>query len=192
MISESYLRQQQLLHDSPAYGVASLHFAPLVAAVVRAAKPTSLCDYGAGKMRLLTALQAEGVSVPEYLPYDPAFPEYGEAVPADLVCCIDVLEHVEPEYLGALLKHLASLTKRLAFITVHTAPAVKHLPDGRNAHLIIEPIEWWKTVLSQYFEIAVCERDENPSAYYLITKVSSVCWPTLTSGAPISDDNDSA
>jgi hypothetical protein len=54
---------------------------------------------------------------------------------------------------------------------VHTAPAVKHLPDGRNAHLIIEPIEWWKRVLSQYFEIAVCERDENPSAYYLITTI---------------------
>jgi len=192
MISESYLQQQQMLHDNPAYGIASLHFAPLVAAVVRAAKPTSLCDYGAGKMLLLPALQAEGVSVPEYLPYDPAFPQYGEAVPADLVCCIDVLEHIEPEYLDAVLKHLVSLTKKLAFITVHTAPAVKHLPDGRNAHLIIEPIEWWKTVLSQYFEIAVCERDENPSAYYLIAKVSSVFLPTPISGAPINDDKDLA
>ena len=56
MISESYLQQQQMLHDNPAYGVASLHFAPLVAAVVRAAKPTSLCDYGAVKLLLLPAL----------------------------------------------------------------------------------------------------------------------------------------
>ena len=48
MISQSYLHQQQMLHDNPAYGVASLHFAPLVAAVVRSALaqiPRWLEDY---------------------------------------------------------------------------------------------------------------------------------------------------
>ena len=168
MISESYLQQQQMLHDNPAYGVASLHFAPLVAAVVRAAKPTSLCDYGAGKMLLLPALQAEGVSVPEYLPYDPAFPQYGEAVPADLVCCIDVLEHIEPEYLDAVLKHLVSLTKKWAFLTVHTGPAKKILSDGRNAHLIVEPMTWWTSTLARYFEIVSCEQDEQPEEFWVL------------------------
>jgi hypothetical protein len=168
MISESYLQQQQLLHHNPVYGIASLHFAPLVAAVVRAAKPTSLCDYGAGKMLLLPALQAEGVSVPEYLPYDPAFPQYGEAVPADLVCCIDVLEHIEPEYLDAVLRHLASLTKKCAFLTVHTGPAKKTLSDGRNAHLIVEPISWWTSSLARYFEIVTWEQGEQPEAYWIL------------------------
>ena len=172
MISESYLHQQQMLHDNPAYGVASLHFAPLVAAVVRSAKPQSLCDYGAGKMLLLPALQAEGVSVPEYLPYDPAFPQYGDAVPADLVCCIDVLEHIEPEYLDAVLKHLASLTKKFAFLTVHTAPAKKVLSDGRNAHLIIEPMSWWTSVLGRYLEIVTYEQDEHPNAFWVLATPS--------------------
>ena len=170
MISESYLRQQQTLHENPAYGVASLHFAPLVAAVVRSAKPTSLCDYGAGKMRLLPALRAEGVSIPEYHPYDPAFPQYGEALPADLVCCIDVLEHIEPEYLGAVLSHLASLTKNLAFLTLHTAPAIKTLSDGRNAHLIIKPMSWWMPTLGTYFDVVMSEQDDQQDEFWVLVK----------------------
>jgi hypothetical protein len=168
MISQSYLRQQQALHENPAYGIASLHFAPLVAAVVRSSKPMSLCDYGAGKMLLLPALRAEGVSIPEYHPYDPAFPQYGEALPADLVCCIDVLEHIEPEYLGAVLSHLASLTKKLAFLTIHTAPAIKTLSDGRNAHLIIEPKSWWVPILGAYFNVITSEPGEQSDGFWVL------------------------
>ena len=108
VISEDYRRQQQALHRNPNYGVASLGFAPIIQQLIAQFDAKSLSDYGAGKQNLRKALEAAGVSL-DYRPYDPAFPEYGEARPADLVCCIDVLEHIEPEYLDNVLDELKSL-----------------------------------------------------------------------------------
>jgi 2-polyprenyl-3-methyl-5-hydroxy-6-metoxy-1,4-benzoquinol methylase len=91
-------------------------------------------------------------------------------VPADLVCCIDVLEHIEPEYLSAVLSHLASLTKNLAFLTIHSAPAIKILPDGRNAHLIIKPMSWWTPTLGLHFDVVMSEPDEQQDAFWVLAK----------------------
>ena len=152
-ISEDYLKLQQELHLNPNYGVASLQFAPLVAQLVQKAHVRSIADYGAGKKRLLEGLQANGVFPDQYHPYDPAFPEYGEPKPADLVCCIDVLEHIEPMKLGSVLEELASITQGLGFFTIHMGPAGKVLSDGRNAHLIQQPTSWWLPRLCEYFNI---------------------------------------
>ena len=75
----------------------------------------------------------------EYYPFDPAFSEYGEPKQADLVCCIYVLEHVEPEHLNAVLDDLKRIVIKVGLFTIHTGPAVKTLSDGRNAHLIQKP-----------------------------------------------------
>ena len=151
-ISESYLRQQQVLHGRPNYGVASLQFGSRVKALIEEVGARSLCDYGAGRQNLKEALRQVGVEI-DYRPYDPAFPEYGPPRPADLVCCIDVLEHVEPEYLDHVLDELKGLTVGHGYFTVHTGPAIKHLPDGRNAHLIQQPPEWWQPRLACRFRI---------------------------------------
>jgi len=154
-ISESYRSLQRQLHDArPDYGSASLRSAPAVAGLMRDAQVRSVCDYGAGKMRLLEGLRQQGVQGFEYFPYDPAFPEYGEARHADLVCCIDVMEHIEPEYIDAVIDDLARLMGRLGFISVATVPAAKVLPDGRNAHLIQKPTSWWLPKFCRRFEIA--------------------------------------
>jgi hypothetical protein len=152
-ISDEYLRMQQELHKNPNYGVASLYFAPFVADVIRQTGVRSVSDYGAGKKNLLKGLAQAGVSVAEYLPYDPAFPEYGPPRPADLVCCIDVLEHIEPERLDSVLRELHSITVGLGFFSVHMGPAAKVLADGRKAHLIQKPSSWWLHRLVAYFDI---------------------------------------
>lgn len=141
MISEQYLTEQKRLHENPGYGVASLSFAPVVAQLIRDNGYKSLHDYGAGKRRLRDALENLGVSV-QYSAYEPAFPEFGPPQGADITCCIDVLEHVEPEHLDAVLDDLKRVTT-VGFFTVHTGPARKVLSDGRNAHLIQEPLDWW-------------------------------------------------
>jgi hypothetical protein len=151
-ISPAYLAEQQLLHKNPGYGVASVHVAPFVAKVIQRMDARSLSDYGAGKCRLQLALRKLGIEI-DYRPYDPAYPEYGAPQPADLVTCIDVLEHVEPECLDAVLKELTRITVRLGFFTVHTGPAMKFLSDGRNAHLIQWPLNWWVDRLSQHFTV---------------------------------------
>lgn len=152
MISESYLEQQKTLHQNPHYGIASIVFAPLIAKVIRSNAIGSLSDYGAGKQNLQKVLRSSGIDLP-YYPFDPAFPEYGPARPADLVCCIDVLEHIEPEYLDAVLKDLQRIMPKIGFLSIHTRPADKTLPDGRNAHLIQEQPSWWLPRLCRYFEI---------------------------------------
>lgn len=152
-ITEEYRRLQQELHKNPNYGIASLTFAPLVADLIRGTKVASVSDYGAGKKNLLKGLANAGIVVPAYHPYDPAFPEYGPPMSADLVCCIDVLEHIEPELVDNVIAELASITTRLGFFTIHMGPAVKVLQDGRNAHLIQKPSSWWLEKLIRHFEI---------------------------------------
>jgi len=152
-ISENYLEIQKELHKNPNYGVASLSFAPIVAKLIKFKNIQSVSDYGAGKKNLYVGLRECGVSNIDYLPYDPAFPEYGEPQAAELVCCIDVLEHIEPELLENVLQELNRITTNLAFLSIHMGPAGKNLSDGRNAHLIQKPSSWWLPRLCQYFEI---------------------------------------
>jgi hypothetical protein len=152
-ISDQYLQMQIDLHKNPNYGVASLSFAPIVAALIQQVNIKSVSDYGAGKKNLLVGLQKNGISNLEYLPYDPAFPEYGTPKSAELVCCIDVLEHIEPELLENVLEELQSIVTKLGFFSIHMGPAQKVLSDGRNAHLIQKPCSWWLPILSKYFEV---------------------------------------
>ena len=152
VISEEYRRMQQALHQNPEYGVASIGFAPLVKTVIEKSKVQSLSDYGAGKQNLIKALNELGVQI-DYRPYDPAFPEYGEPRSGELVCCFDVLEHIEPELLDNVLDELAAITVKYGLYSVHTGPAIKVLEDGRNAHLTQKPSSWWLPRLCQRFEI---------------------------------------
>ena len=152
-ISDEYRETQKELHKIPSYGMASVSMAPLIGQIITAAKIRSLSDYGAGKMRLHGALTQQGIAGYEYLPFDPAFPEYGDPRPADLVCCIDVLEHVEPDLLAHVLDDLQRITRNLGFFSIHLAPAQKILPDGRNAHLIQESVSWWLLQLAPRFEV---------------------------------------
>ena len=151
-ITEEYRKLQQEMHLNPQYGVASLEFAPLVAELIQQAQIKSVSDYGAGKQNLLKALKQLGIST-VYRPYDPAFPDYGPPVEADLVCCIDVLEHIEPDLIDNVIAELASITVKLGFFSVHMGPAGKVLSDGRNAHLIQKPTSWWLPRICRHFDV---------------------------------------
>ena len=162
LISESYRAQQQNLHTNPAYGVASVKFAPLVAEVMKQNKFREVLDYGAGKGRLGKRLEELLNPSPIVHPYDPAIPQWAvPPKPCDFVACIDVLEHVEPDLLDNVLDHLKSVTLRNGLFTVHTGPAVKVLDDGRNAHLIQKPYDWWLPKLIERFELFVFQRHSN-------------------------------
>ena len=80
-----------------------LSLAPIVADFIRQIGVRSVSYYGAGKRNLLVGLKNLGVVPASCYPCDPAFEEYGEPKIADLVCCIDVLEHIEPKKLENVL-----------------------------------------------------------------------------------------
>jgi len=174
LISKEYLSLQKKLHENPNYGVASISFAPLIAQIVKQNNITSISDFGAGKKRLLAALKKHNVKLENYFAFDPAFPEYGEPKSADLVCCIDVLEHIEIEYLDSVLNELARIHKKIGFLSIHTGPAGKTLEDGRNAHLIQQTSSWWLPKLCEYFEILHLQNHQiNGHGFWVITKKAS-------------------
>jgi hypothetical protein len=152
-ISSEYLEQQKILHQNPNYGVASLSFAPIVADFICQTGVHSVSDYGAGKKNLLVGLGQHGISGIEYFPYDLVFPEYGSPKVADLVCCIDVLEHIEPDLIDNVISELAKITLNFGFFSIHMGPASKILSDGRNAHLIQKPTSWWLPKISEHFDV---------------------------------------
>ena len=174
-ISSEYLAMQRELHQNPNYGVASIKYAPIVKTIMQAGAK-SLSDYGAGKCNLHKALQDLGMHGYEYYPFDPAFPEYGPPRPADLVCCIDVLEHIEADYLNAVLSDLREITRSLGFFSIATGPAGKVLADGRNAHLIQQPSSWWLPKLCEHFEIAQLQRDQG--AFWVVTEPRKTMSPS--------------
>ena len=152
MISALYLREQELLHIDPDYGSASVTYAPIVSQIINKTGTTQLLDYGAGKARLMHALRVDHEL--QIQCYDPAIPGFAKPpVPMQMVTCIDVLEHIEPEFLEAVLDDLVRVTEHIGFFTVATVPAEKTLSDGRNAHLIQEPVEWWWPKLTSRFDL---------------------------------------
>ena len=169
-ISEEYLNLQTKLHDNPNYGTASISMAPLVKKLFDDFEFKSISDYGAGKKNLEKALKDLGLKNFEYFPYDPVFPDYGKPAPADLVCCIDVLEHIEKEYLLNILDDLKLIITKLGFFTIGTIPARKTLSDGRNAHLIQKPASWWLPLMCERFEIEHMQKIKKPRGFMLIVK----------------------
>jgi len=147
------------MHENPNYGVASVGYAPLVAQIIEQLGAKELLDYGAGKGRLGIALREHLKRPLTIYHYDPAVPEWSApAAPCRFVACIDVLEHIEPQYLDNVLDDLRRVTIGAGVITVETVPALKILPDGRNAHLIQQPPEWWLPKIMQRFELVQFER----------------------------------
>ena len=169
-ISKEYLDMQKELHLNENYGVASLHFAPLVSEILTAYQGKSLCDYGAGKKRLLEGLKKLNNAPELYFPYDPAFPEYGEPKKADLICCVDVLEHIEPVYIDNVIAELSSITIKHCFCTVNRGPAIKLLSDGRNAHLIQESTSWWLEKFVKHFEVIQVSQMQDAHAFWILLK----------------------
>ena len=148
LISDSYRRLNSDLHAGGNYGRNGDKWATRVAEISDRYDASTILDYGCGQGSLARAL---GARVQEY---DPAIVDKSAApLPADLVVCTDVLEHIEPDCLGDVLDHLRRLSRKACFVVVATRPAMKFLADGRNAHLIIEQDEFWRGRLNRRFKI---------------------------------------
>lgn len=169
LISGQYRRLQEELHLDPSYGMASLEYAPLVADFIRRHGIRELLDYGAGKGRLGAELEW---LVPWRLKvhcYDPAIPLWSaRPQPCSFVACLDVLEHIEPELLGHVLDDLQRVTADQGLFTVHTGPASKVLADGRNAHLIQQPPQWWLPRIMERFELV--QFSSMPHGFWVVVR----------------------
>jgi 2-polyprenyl-3-methyl-5-hydroxy-6-metoxy-1,4-benzoquinol methylase len=149
LISDAYLREQQLLHAAPrGYGGRGSKWSPVVEELLRRHSCRSMLDYGCGQGSLVRVLSnnfklADGLELREY---DPAIAgkDATPAEPADLVVCTDVLEHIESDKIARVLRHLSELTGHALFTVISLVPTNKTLSDGRQAHILLRSVEWWK------------------------------------------------
>lgn len=153
LYTPEYAKQQEKLHAKGNYGVTAHKYGQMVSQIIDKLEIDHLLDYGCGSNLSLTKTLAPNRDF-KYQGYDIGVPEYaGEPIPADMVTCIDVLEHIEPDYLDNVLDHLEELTEVVLFASVHMGPAGKTLEDGRNAHLTQKPIEWWLPKFMERFAL---------------------------------------
>lgn len=153
LISPEYAALNARLHrDNLAYGVGAGKYAPTILKLAETLKTTSVLDYGAGKGYLAKALPFP------IWEYDPAFPEKAESPrPADLVACLDTLEHIEPDKIVVVLDDLRRCVKRLGYFVIHTGPSSKTLADGRNAHVLQRDRAWWERILGKFFRVGTIQ-----------------------------------
>ena len=113
----------------------------------------SFIDYGTGKGLLVEKLRSEVGGKIKIDGYDPAVKKWEKRPDEnyDIVCCLDVLEHIEMDTIDQVLKEILSLTKNFCYLVIDLQPAIKVLDDGRNAHILLAPSDWWVTKVAQLF-----------------------------------------
>ncbi len=144
LISDDYKATLRWLHEiDPSYGTGSSH-AKQVAMLMRVIASDDVLDYGCGKGALAKKLGKT------FKHYDPGIDD-APPVAADLVVCANVLEEVEDVSLNAVVKHVASLTKRLAYFAINTRKDGEWIAERTVAHGAMD-FRWWSEVLEQHFD----------------------------------------
>jgi Glycosyltransferase GT-D fold/Methyltransferase domain len=139
LTSMGYRSQLEKMHQKQRWGADGAKHVGPVKGLCDQVKPATILDYGCGENKLAAAMAPVRVQG-----YDPGIPERAKMPkPCELVVCTDVLEHVEPEKLDAVLDHMYRLTGKVAYMVICTRPANAVLIDGRNAHLVVENAAWW-------------------------------------------------
>ena len=140
MFTADYQQQLRELHNTVRWGAAGKTWAPFVSVYAEELGARTILDYGCGRATLRSALPADFV-VTEY---DPGIDgKENMPLPADLVVCTDVMEHVEPLFVNDVLMHIKSLSLLGAFFCISLGESKVCLPDGRNSHLTIRDEMWW-------------------------------------------------
>jgi 2-polyprenyl-3-methyl-5-hydroxy-6-metoxy-1,4-benzoquinol methylase len=131
LITPGYAREQNKLHADPSYGSGSHRHAYLVAGLAKIEGCETILDYGCGKGTIGNVLRGAGLNVSEY---DPGFPgKEARPSPADLVTCLDVMEHIEPACLADVIDDLAKLTRKKLFVDISCKfTKFRWLSDGRT------------------------------------------------------------
>jgi hypothetical protein len=134
-------------HGMAGWGASGYSHADEVTKFANELGALTILDYGCGRGTLKDKLPQFSV-----FEYDPGIPgkDMPPQDPVDLVVSTDVLEHIEKNCLDAVLAHMRRLARRGIFLTIATKLARDILPDGRNAHLLVHPKEWWLSQLKRY------------------------------------------
>jgi hypothetical protein len=148
LASPAYRATLREMHAERPWGDEGLLWVDMTLRLAREVGAQSVLDYGCGRGTFATRWHRKS-EIPVF-EYDPGI-EGKEAlpVPVDIVVASDVLEHVEPEKLSAVLDHIFGLARKAVFLVVACRSARAVLPDGRNAHLVVQTPDWWRGRLAR-------------------------------------------
>ena len=135
---------------------------------------STLLDYGCGKglqyqpMKVSVSGVGDFDSIPAFWDvsvtcYDPGYAPHSTYPEGDYdaVICTDVLEHCPEEDIPWIVGELFRFANKMVYANIACYPAQKTLPNGENAHVTIQPVDWWK----EYFRQA---SEKNGNIPYLV------------------------
>ena len=166
-MENSFIEASKQLHlDNKNYGAASeysdsktMKFRLTIPTAIKAAQNIcpvqSLLDHGTGQGGLISTLTQDQSLQINAQGYDPGVPTFSNMPTSkyDVVTSIDVLEHIGKPFIQSTLKEISGLTAKFFFFCIDLLPASKTTADGRNAHFLIAPSEWWITQIKNEFKI---------------------------------------
>ena len=165
LLTEAYRRELQKIHqEDEDWGTGPRGNIIYICNFLYCNNVEKLLDYGCGK----------GENLGWFLPievsnYDPAMYEWStDPEPEDYLLCTDVLEHIEPECIEDVLKHLVSKFNKKALLCISLQKSKKFLADGRNAHLLVKSDIWWTTLLKKYCNIEKADLVKTDMCYDLL------------------------
>ena len=172
IIDPEYQAQLTTMHSQGRF-VNGAKAAKVVRPIIERYNPTSILDFGCGVGALVNSLQETYPNM-RVEGYDPGNAEHSR-VPKrsfDVIVSADVFEHIEPKHLPATLQLISSKMTVAGWFRIACYPAKKQLPDGRNAHLIVEKPEWWREQLLANMNVNIVS--ENISVFDKSQK-----WPEV-------------
>ncbi len=145
------------MHDEDFFpGQRLKHHVSAVRELIKLSEAKTMLDYGAGKAMgydpapgeaddscLRQSAHWPGVIVRCYDPGVPAFADIGEGRHGGVIST-DVVEHLSPFDVPWVLDEMFSKATGFVFVIAACYPAIKTLPDGRNAHTTIQSLAWWR------------------------------------------------
>ena len=166
-MENSFIEASKNLHkDNKKYGAASeysdptsMKFRLTIPTAIKAAQNIhpiqSLLDHGTGQGGLISTLSQDKSLKISTQGYDPGVPAFSEIPTSkyDIVTSIDVLEHIGKPFIHSTLQEIANTTEKFFFFCIDLLPALKKMTDGRNAHFLIAPTEWWINQIKNEFKI---------------------------------------
>lgn len=155
LIDQQYQQQLSAMHQDGKFNNGAKAY-KLVKNFISEYQPISLLDFGCGQGGLISTIKNfhPEIAVSGYDPGNQNFNKLPSST-FDAVVSTDAIEHIEPAFLNPTLTKINELMQRCGFFRIACYPAKKSLPDGRNAHLIVETPEWWRNKILNTMNVEI-------------------------------------
>jgi len=159
-LEDTYKVYKETHETNPLYfqGFSLVAYLPEITQLVRDSNIKTVIDYGCGKgyawehHKLKQALNLDTVIL-----FDPGVEKYSTKpkVQADLVICIDVMEHVPEHLVDQVIDDICCCSRKAVFLGISTRTSSKLLVDGSNAHATVKPEKWWRNKFAEYDHLII-------------------------------------